>query len=119
MIEVMFMLNLTLLKQMLIVSIALSVITCAFIQKTKKFLPCSSCLIAYSLIVNASVGILFCMTFTDVTFPESLWVAFFSFIGADTIYRSLEGKLKDYTDLVNNDYITVKKKNIIKRDGDN
>ena len=107
------MLNLTLLQQMLVVAIALSVVTCAFIQKTKKFFPCSSCLVIYNLIVNIIVGILFCITFTSVNFPNSLWVGFFSFIGADTIYKSLEGKLKNYTDLVNNDVVTIPKKNII------
>ena len=62
------------------------------------------------------MGILFCITFTSVDFPNSLWVSFFSFIGADTIYKSLEGKLKDYSSLVNTDYITVKKSNIINVD---
>ena len=110
------MLNLTLLQQMLVVAIALSVITCAFIQKTKKYFPCSSCLVIYNLVINFIVGTLFCITFTSVDFPNSLWVSFFSFIGADTIYKSLEGKLKDYSSLVNTDYITVKKSNIINVD---
>ncbi len=110
------MLNLTLLQQMLVVAIALSVITCAFIQKTKKYFPCSSCLVIYNLVVNFVVGTLFCITFTSVDFPNSLWVSFFSFIGADTLYKSLEGKLKDYSSLVNTDYITVKKSNIINVD---
>lgn len=110
------MLNLTLLQQMIVVAIALSVITCAFIQKTKKYFPCSSCLVIYNLVVNFVVGTLFCITFTSVDFPNSLWVSFFSFIGADTIYKSLEGKLKDYSSLVNSDYITVKKSNIINVD---
>ena len=112
------MLNLTLLQQMLVVAISLSVVTCAFIQKTKKFFPCSSCLVIYNFIVNLIVGILFCLTFTSVDFPNSLWVSFFSFIGADTLYKSLEGKLKDYSSLVNTDYITVKKSNIIKVESD-
>ncbi len=110
------MLNLTLLQQMLVVAIALSVITCAFIQKTKKYFPCSSCLVIYNLVINFVVGTLFCITFTSVDFPSSLWVSFFSFIGADTIYKSLEGKLKDYSSLVSSDYITVKKSNIINVD---
>ena len=93
------MLNLTLLQQMLVVAIALSVVTCAFIQKTKKFFPCSSCLVIYSFVVNFVVGILFCMTFTEVGFPNSLWVAFFSFIGADTLYKSLEGKETSVTSI--------------------
>ncbi len=113
------MLNLSLLQQMLVVAIALSTVTCAFIQKTKKFFPCSSCLVIYNFVVNLVVGVLFCTTFTSVDFPNSLWVSFFSFIGADTIYKALEGKLKDYSSLVSNDYIAVKKSNIISVGSDN
>lgn len=109
------MLKLTILEQMLIVSIALSTITCALVQKTKRCLKCSSCLCLYSFFINLILGVLFCITFTSITFPESLWVGFFSFIGADTIYKSLEGKLKSYKDLTNSDTVTVSKDNVIKR----
>ena len=61
------------------------------------------------------LGILFCITFTSITFPESLWVGFFSFIGADTIYKSLEGKLKSYSELTRSETVTIEKENIIKR----
>ena len=43
---------------MLVVSIALSVITCAFIQKTKKFFPCSSCLVIYNLGTGKGTSVL-------------------------------------------------------------
>lgn len=111
----MCMLKLTILQQMLIVSIALSTITCALVQKTKRYLKCSSSLCLYSFFVNLVLGILFCITFTSITFPESLWVGFFSFIGADTIYKSLEGKLKSYSDLTRNESVSVDKENVIKR----
>ena len=109
------MLKLTILQQMLVVSIALSTITCALVQKTKRCFKCSSCLCLYSFIVNLLLGILFCITFTSITFPESLWVGFFSFIGADTIYKSLEGKLKSYRDLTSSENVTVSKENFIER----
>lgn len=113
------MLKLTLLQQMLIVSIALGTITCAFIQKTKKYFACSSCLAIYSLIVNMVLGILFCTSFTNIAFPESLWVGLFSFIGADTIYKSLEGKLSSYSDIIRKNVIEIPKENLIETDGDN
>lgn len=109
------MLKLTILQQMLVVSIALSTITCALVQKTKRCLKCSSCLCLYSFAINLVLGVLFCITFTSITFPESLWVGFFSFIGADTIYKSLEGKLKSYRDLTSSENVTVSKENVIKR----
>ena len=112
------MLKLSLLQQMLVVSIALSAITCAFVQKTKKHFKWSSCLCIYSLIVNLVCGILFCLSFTTIAFPESLWVGFFSFIGADTIYKSLEGKLASYSDLVSKDQITIPKENLIETEDD-
>jgi len=109
------MLKLTILQQMLVVSIALSTITCALVQKTKRCFKYSSCLCLYSFVVNLLLGVLFCITFTSITFPESLWVGFFSFIGADTIYKSLEGKLKSYRDLTSNENVTVSKENVIER----
>ena len=94
------MLKVNLLQQMLIVSILLSTITCLFIQKTKSYFPCSNCLCFYSLLINILFGILFCLSFTTIDFPMSLWVGMFSFLGADSIYKTLEGKLSSYRDIV-------------------
>ena len=112
------MLKLSLLQQMLVVAIALSTITCAFIQKTKRYFSCSNCLSIYSLAVNMIIGIVFCKTFTEITFPESLWIGLFSFLGADTIFKTLEGKLASYRDIITKDYIEVKKENLIETDSD-
>lgn len=113
------MFKLTLLQQMLVVSIAMSTITCTFVQKTKRYLPCSSCLSFYSLIINMVFGIIFCKTFTTIDFPESLWIGLFSFLGADTIYKSLEGKLASYRSLTNKDVIEVKRENLIETGSEN
>ena len=94
------MLKISLLQQMLIVSIFLSTISCSFVQKTKCYFPCSSCLCFYSLFVNIVISVLFCFSFTTINFPMSLWVGMFSFLGADTIYKTLEGKLLSYTDIL-------------------
>lgn len=111
------MLKIDLLREMLEVSIALSAITCVFVQKTKKYLPCSNCLVIYSLIINMIIGILFCISFTSIKFPQSLWIGMFSFLGADSIYKALEGKVSSYTDLRDNT-IKVPKDNLIRLDGD-
>lgn len=95
------MLNLELLQEMLITSIAMSTITCAFVQKTKKYFKCSNCLALYNLFINMTFGILFCMSFSNVNFPESLWVGLFSFLGADTIYKTLEGKIASHREIKN------------------
>ena len=95
------MLKLNLLQEILITSIALSAVTCTFVQKTKKFFKSSKYLMLYNLIVNMVIGEIFCITFSTVKFPESLWVGLFSFLGADTIYKTLEGKLCTHNDLRN------------------
>ena len=96
----MFMLDWYLLQVILVIAIACSTITVAFIQKTKKFCRNSRCITWYSFIVNMLFGYFFSMTFASIDYVKSLWVGLFSFIGADTIYRNLEGKLSSYSDLV-------------------
>lgn len=105
------MLKLNYLKDMLIISMALSTIACAFIQKTKGHFSASRFLPLYSFIINILLSIVFCMTFTELSFPSSLWTGLFSFIGADTIYKALEGKISSHRDLTNT--VILKKENII------
>ena len=98
--------NTNLFQQLLTTSIVLSGITCTFIQKTKGLFKTSKYLIIYSLIINILFSIVFNYSFTNLKLPECLWTGLFSFIGADTIYKSLEGRLSTHR------YIRNKKKNI-------
>lgn len=107
------MLKLDYLQELLVISIALSAITCAMIQKTKCCFGCSKYLSLYSLVINMTIGIVFCMSFTDISFPTSLWIGFFAFLGADTIYKSLEGKLSSHSDIINRKTITISRENLI------
>lgn len=110
------MFNYDYLKELLVVSIAISVITCAFIQKTKVHFKRSKYLPIYSLVVNLIVGIVFCISFTDISFPTSIWVGLFSFIGADSLYKTLEGKLSSYTDIISRTKVSISKENIINKE---
>ncbi len=101
------------LQELLIIGIALSAITCTLIQKTKFLFKSSKFITLYSFIINMVVGIVFSITFTDVTLPTSLWIGLFSFLGADSIYKSLEGKISSYSDILNRKNITISKDNII------
>jgi len=92
-------LNWDMLQELLIVAIACSTVTVAFIQKTKRFCKKKKWVTSYSFFVNMVLGFLFSKTFTSLSNIQSLWVGLFSFIGADTIYRNLEGKLTTYTEL--------------------
>ena len=111
------MFNFDYLKQLLIISIALSTITCTLIQKTKGFLKSSNFIVIYSFIVNIIIGILFCLTFTNISLPTSLWIGFFSFLGADSIYKSLEGKISSYSEIINQkNTVSISKDNIINKE---
>ena len=86
-------------NELLIISIVISTITCLFIQKTKSLLPNSKSIIVYSIIVNIIFSILFCKTFTDLKIKDILWIGLFAFLGANSIYKTLEGKISTYTEL--------------------
>lgn len=88
-----------LLKRICFVAIVLSTISCSFIQKTKSGLKSTKYLVVYSFVVNMLLSILFCKYFTNLDFTYSLWVGFFSFLGADTIFKTLEGKLSSYEEI--------------------
>ena len=95
------MLKLEYLQELLLVSIALSTITCTFIQKTKILFKTSNYLMIYSFIINILFGILFCKTFTTTDLLNSLWIGLFSFLGADSIYKTLEGKIPSHRQILN------------------
>ena len=95
------MINFEYIKNLLFISLFLSTITCTFIQKTKSLFNSSRYLIIYSFIVNIIISIIFCLTFTKISIINSLWVGLFSFLGADSIYKTFEGKLATYSKLRN------------------
>lgn len=101
------------LQELLVIAIALSTITCALIQKTKVLFKNSNYIIFYSLFVNLLIGVVFCLTFTDITLPTSLWIGLFGFLGADSIYKSLEGRMSSYTDILQRKNVVIPKENII------
>ena len=78
---------------------------------SQKFCKNSRCITWYSFIVNIIIGILFSLTFTNLNKYKILWVGLFGFIGADTIYRNLEGKLSSYSQLNKDDKNDDKKDN--------
>jgi len=110
------MLDFEYLKKLLIISITLSTITCAFIQKTKFLFKSSKFIALYSFVVNLFVGVIFCKTFTDINLPNSLWIGLFSFIGADSLYKTLEGKINSYSDIINKNTVTISKDKIINKE---
>lgn len=46
-----------------------------------------------------TISISFCICFTDFSIIYGCWVGFLSFLGADTIFKVLEGKINSYSDI--------------------
>jgi len=93
------MIQTNLIQELFIIASINGAICVSFIQKIKKHIHCSKCIPYYSFAINILLAVLFCISFTNISFPMSLWVGLFSYIGADTLYKSLEGKLATYSSL--------------------
>lgn len=100
------MLNFTLIRNILIISIASSIISTSLIQRIKEGTRSKKFILLKSFIVSMIIGISFTLTFTDTTIINSLWVGLISFIGADAIYKAFEDKIFDsFSSLENVIYI--------------
>lgn len=111
------MLNIELIKNVLIIAMASSIITTAFVQKIKEAIEFkkSSRLVIVSFIVSMVVGTLFALTYGNVDLVNSLWIGFFSFIGADAIYKAFEDKMfKPFSEIYEKEKTEIPKENIIK-----
>ena len=85
--------NIELIREILMVSIGSSIFSTALIQKVKEHKIAKFLLFYISFVVSIGVGILFSLSFTNLSFINSIWVGFVTWIGADTIYKSFEDKL--------------------------
>lgn len=108
------MLELDLIKNVLMVAMASSVITTSLVQKIKESFTFkkSNRLVIVSFIVSMLVGTLFALSFSDSNLVNALWVGLVSFIGADALYKAFEDKIfKSFSDIVdnnNNDEFIIK-----------
>ena len=92
--------NLEIIKQILIVSIAASIVSTATIQKIKEQLKSKKWLFFTSLISSVTIGITFALSFTELSIINSIWVGLITWIGADAIYKSFEDKIfKKFSDI--------------------
>ena len=111
------MLNLELIKNVLIISVAGSIITTAIVQRIKESFTFkkSSKLVIVSFIVSMVLGTLFSLSFSDATFINSLWAGLISFLGADAIYKAFEDKIfKTFNEIVEEKSTKINEENIIK-----
>lgn len=92
--------DLELIKQILIVSIAASIVSTATIQKIKEQLKSKKWLFFSGLISSVIIGITFALSFTELSLIDSIWVGLITCIGADVIYKSFEDKIfKKFSDI--------------------
>lgn len=85
--------NFDLIKEVLLVSIAASIISTSLIQRIKESIMTTHNLPIISLIVSMLLGLAFTLTFTNLTYLYGLWVGLLSFIGADLLYKTFEDKI--------------------------
>lgn len=92
--------DLEIIKQILIVSIAASIVSTATIQKVKEQLKSKKWLFFASLISSIVIGITFALSFTELSLINSIWVGLITWLGADAIYKSFEDKIfKKFSDI--------------------
>lgn len=109
------MLNIELIKNILIISIASGIVTTAFVQKIKEHLKTKKYILLISIFSSLIIGTLFSLSFSNISLTYSLWVALFTFIDANIIYKTFEDKIfTSFKDLNNN--IVILKENNIKDD---
>lgn len=109
----------TLLLDLLVISITFSIILMAFIQKIKvlSFINKSWQVWFLNLLFSFLIGIPFAMTFYNITLENSLWIGFFSFVGASGIYEALKNQnIINYRPSSISDKISIDKENEIKRE---
>lgn len=110
------MLDFDLIKNLLMIALASGIIITSLVQKIKEMINFkkSNWIILASFIVSLILGTLFALSFSDISFINSLWVGLFSFIGADTIYKMFEDKLFESYSNINDNTLEIPKENEIK-----
>lgn len=102
--------DLDLIKNILIVAVASSIVSTTLIQKIKEGFSFknSKKIIIVSFLVSMLLGTLFSLTFSELTLVNSLWVGLISFIGADTLYKAFEDKIfTKFSDIDNSKTLTI------------
>ena len=107
-----------LLIELLASSLILSCVIMVLIQKCKKlsFISKSWQVWFLNLIFSFLIGIPFSITFYKYSINNSIWVSFFSFIGASSIYETLKSQNFINYKPASVDEVTLNKANEIRRD---
>lgn len=102
--------NIELVKQIIIVAIASSIISTAIVQKVKEQLKSKKWLFFVGLVVSIGIGIVFALSFSELSLLSSVWVGIVSWIGADAIYKAFEDKIfKSFSNIDNAKTIVIER----------
>ena len=105
----------------LMISLVLSVIVMALLQKFKKLSCVKHCVHIWilNLIFSFLIGIPFSLWFYHSNIKNSLWISLFCFIGAPTIYEALKKQnlLQYHPESLKDDVVEVPIENEIKIPG--
>ena len=82
------------LLKILMISVTFSIFEMAFVQKMKMlpFFKKDIHIIIFNFISSFIFGILFSIWFFNLSLIDGLWVSFFGFIGAPSIYEALKNQ---------------------------
>ena len=111
--------NLDLIKNILIVAIASSVISTAIIQKIKEQLTNKKVLAIVSLIVSMLAGFLFAISFSELSWQNAIWVGVATYVGADALYKAFEDKIfKSFSSMNSNVNVPAENKIVFEEASD-
>lgn len=100
--------NLDLIKIILVVAMASSIISTAIIQKIKEVLNNKTILYIIAFVVSVAVGILFSLSFSDLNTINSIWVGLCTWVGADALYKAFEDKIfTSFSDMKKDETILI------------
>lgn len=85
--------DLDLIKQILVVAMASSIVSTATIQKVKGALKNKTLLYVLALVISIAIGTLFALSFSNLDIKNALWVGLITWVGADAIYQAFEDKI--------------------------
>ena len=94
--------NFILLKNVIVMALINSIIITNLVQKIKENLTIknSNKCVLISLVLSFFIGTLLAYCFSSLDIIYCIWSSLFSFMGADSLYKILEGKLyKSLSDL--------------------
>lgn len=103
-----------LIKQIVVVAMASSIISTAAIQKVKGILKNKTLLYVLALAISVVLGTLFALSFSNLDIKNALWVGLITWVGADAIYQAFEDKIfTSFSDMNSTNEIDIDRDDLV------